>query len=160
GVTPEALAGALARVPGAPAAFVVSPTYYGMTADVAGCVEAAHAAGAALVVDQAWGPHFGFHPDVPPSALAVGADAVLTSTHKIVGSLTQSAMLHVGRDPMLDADRLARAIRLVRSTSPSSLLLASLDAARRQLAVHGHALLERTLAAASSARAAIDALPG
>ena len=48
-----------------------------------------------LVVDQAWGPHFGFHPGVPASALQLGADAVLTSTHKIVGSLTQSAMLHV-----------------------------------------------------------------
>src|SRR5439155_11040137 len=131
-VTPDALARALAGVPGAPAAFVVSPTYYGMAADVEGCVEVAHGAGAALVVDQAWGPHFGFHPALPRSALACGADAVLTSTHKIVGSLTQSAMLHVAAGGRIDADALARTVRLVRSTSPSSLLLASLDAARRQ----------------------------
>src|SRR5205807_7149 len=136
-VTPEALAEALREAPDAKAAFVVSPTYYGMAADVAGCAEVAHAAGVPLVVDQAWGPHFGFHPDLPASALAQGADAVLASTHKIAGSLTQSAMLHVGHDALIEPATLARSIRLLRSTSPSSLLLASLDAARRQLALHG-----------------------
>ena len=160
GVTPDALRATLELAPDAKTAFVVSPTYYGIAADVAGLAEVAHAAGAALVVDQAWGPHFGFHPGVPPSAVALGADAILTSTHKIVGSLTQSAMLHVARDGRIDSERLGRAVRLVRSTSPSALLLGSLDAARRQLAVHGEALLERTLHAASLAVAAIDAVPG
>jgi lysine decarboxylase len=160
GVTPEALAAALARTPGAAAAFIVSPTYYGMAADVAGCAKVAHEAGAALVVDQSWGPHFGFHAALPDSALALGADAVLTSTHKIVGSLTQSAMLHVARDGRIDPERIARAVRLVRSTSPNALLLASLDGARRQLAVHGEALLSETLRAAERARAALDDVPG
>jgi arginine decarboxylase len=160
GVTPAALAAALARTPGAAAAFVVSPTYYGVATDVAALAEVAHAAGAALVVDQAWGPHFGFHPGVPQSALALGADAVITSTHKIVGSLTQSAMLHVARDGRIDPDRIARAVRLVRSTSPNSLLYASLDGARRQLAVHGQALLAATLAAAARTREAIDRVEG
>jgi lysine decarboxylase len=127
---------------------------------VAGCAEVCHAAGVPLVVDQAWGPHFGFHPSLPPSALMLGADAVLTSTHKIVGSLTQSAMLHVALDARLDAGALARAIRLVRSTSPSSLLLASLDAARRQLAVHGETLVTRTLRTAAATRAAVAEVPG
>ena len=91
------------------------------------------------------------------SALAQGADAVLTSTHKIVGSLTQSAMLHVaptraGSTPTA----VARTVRLVRSTTPSSLLLASLDSARRQLAVHGQELLGRTLARRRAAREAIE----
>jgi arginine decarboxylase len=163
GVTPEALRAALRRCGDARAVFVVSPTYYGMTADVAGLAQVAHAAGAALVVDQAWGPHFGFHPGVPQSALALGADAVITSTHKIVGALTQAAMLHIGggRDGIhVDLAAVGRAVRLVRSTSPSSLLLASLDAARRQLAIHGQALLAGTLAAAAHARVAIDAVPG
>jgi arginine decarboxylase len=160
GVTPEALREALARTPGAVAAFIVSPTYYGMTADVAGCAAIAHEAGAALVVDQAWGAHFGFHAQLPLSALALGADAVLTSTHKIVGSMTQSAMLHVAHGSRVDVATLSRAVRLVRSTSPSALLLASLDAARRQLAVHGEALLARTLEAATQARERIDAVPG
>jgi arginine decarboxylase len=161
GVTPPALRAALERAGGeVRAVFIVSPTYYGLTADVAGLAEVAHAAGAALVVDQAWGPHFGFHPGVPQSALALGADAVITSTHKIVGALTQAAMLHVAPGGRVDSDVVARTVRLVRSTSPSSLLLASLDAARRQMAIHGQALLAGTLAAAAHARAAIDAVPG
>ena len=160
GVTPEALAAAISVAPGARAAFIVSPTYYGLCADIAGCAAVAHAAGVALIVDQAWGSHFGFHRELPPHALAEGADAMLTSTHKIVGSLTQSAMLHVGRSPRIDADAIARTVRLVRSTSQSSLLFASLDAARRQLAVHGEALLSRTIAAGDRAREAIAEVPG
>jgi arginine decarboxylase len=160
GVTPEALEVALARAPDISAAFIVSPTYYGMVADIEGCARVAHEAGAALIVDNAWGSHFGFHPALPESPLRLGADAVLASTHKIVGSLTQSAMLHVGRDGYVDADAVARAVRLVRSTSPSSLLLASLDSSRRQLAVHGEALLERTMAASARSQVAIDAIPG
>ncbi|MEZ5120487.1 MAG: amino acid decarboxylase [Solirubrobacterales bacterium] len=160
GVEPTALAEALAEAGDARAAFIVSPTYYGMVADIAGCAEAAHGAGVPLVVDQAWGPHFGFHPDLPASALHQGADAVLTSTHKIVGSLTQSAMLHVAPTGRVDVGRLARAMRLVRSTSPSSLLLASLDAARRQLAVHGEALLHETLAGSRRLREKLATVPG
>jgi arginine decarboxylase len=160
GVTPEALERGL-RAAGSPrAAFIVSPTYYGMAADVAGCAEVCHAAGVPLVVDQAWGPHFGFHPALPPSALALGADAVLTSTHKIVGSLTQSAMLHVAATGRIDPDAVARCVRLVRSTSPSSLLMASLDGARRQLATHGEALLERTIAASMQVRRQIEQVEG
>lgn len=160
GVTPEALAEALARLPDIGTAFIVSPTYYGMAADIRGCAEVAHRAGVALVVDCAWGSHFGFHPMLPEFPLAQGADAVLASTHKIVGSLTQSAMLLVADDGLVDPDEVARCVRLVRSTSPSSLLLASLDSARRQLAVHGEDLLERTLAASARARLAIDEIPG
>jgi arginine decarboxylase len=160
GVTPAALRAALERSPDISAAFIVSPTYYGMAADVRGCAEVALAAGVALVVDCAWGSHFGFHPALPESPLRAGADAVLTSTHKIVGSLTQSAMLHVAGNGMIDADEIARCVRLVRSTSPNSLLLASLDSARRQLAAHGEALLDRTLAASARARTLLEEIPG
>jgi len=160
GVTPEALAGALRSAPDARTVFIVSPTYYGMAADVEACAEVAHGAGAALVVDCAWGAHFGFHPALPESPLQLGADAMIASTHKIVGSLTQSAMLLVAHSELVDGDAVARAVRLVRSTSPSSLLMASLDATRRHLTVHGEALLERTIAAAARARHAIDAVPG
>ena len=123
-----------------------------MAADVGACAEVAHAAGVPLVVDQSWGPHFGFHEALPPSGLSQGADAVLTSTHKIAGSLTQSAMLHVGHGDRIDPAAVARVIRLVRSTSPSSLLLASLDGARRQMALHGEQLLHETLQAIEACR--------
>jgi len=160
GVTPESLEMHLRRTPDVRAAFIVSPTYYGMAADVEGCARVAHDAGAALIVDNAWGSHFGFHPRLPKSPIELGADAMLASTHKIVGSLAQSAMLIVARTDRIDIGAVARAVRLVRSTSPSSLLMASLDAARRQLAVHGEALLERTIRASENARAAIDAVDG
>jgi arginine decarboxylase len=159
-VTPLALERALDQASGARAVFLVSPTYYGATADIQACAEVCHAAGAALCVDQAWGPHYGFHPAVPPCALALGADAMLTSTHKIGGSLTQSAMLHVADSPWLDRVKLARAVRIVRSTSPSSLLLGSLDAARRQLATRGRELLEETLARSIAERRSIEAIDG
>ena len=69
-VTPAALDAALRDAPDAKAAFVVSPTDYGMAADIAGCAEVAHAAGVPLVVDQSWGPHFGFNDALPPTALS------------------------------------------------------------------------------------------
>jgi arginine decarboxylase len=159
-VTPEALARALADAPDARAAFVVSPTYYGMTADVAALAEVAHRAGVPLVVDQSWGPHFGFNEALPPTALSQGADAMLTSTHKIAGSLTQSAMLHISGSGRVDVGAVARALRLLRSTSPSSLLIASLDAARRQLALHGEQLLFETLEALGVARAKLETIDG
>ena len=163
GVTPQALEAALADGGPYEAAFIVSPTYYGMAADVEGCAEVAHRAGVPLVVDCAWGSHFGFHASLPGSPLELGADAMLASTHKIVGSLTQSAMLLVRDDPggpRIDAGAIARAVRLVRSTSPSALLMASLDAARRQLAVHGELLLDGTIRASARAREAIAQIPG
>src|SRR5918912_1842143 len=159
-VTPAALEAALRDAPNARAAFVVSPTYYGMAADVAGLAEVAHGAGVPLVVDQSWGPHFGFHETLPPSAIAQGADAMLTSTHKIAGSLTQSAMLHVAPSGRIDVGAVGRAVRLLRSTSPSSLLLASLDSARRQLVLHGEQLLHETLEAIAVARAKLETILG
>jgi arginine/lysine/ornithine decarboxylase len=134
-----------------------------MAADLHALAEVAHAADVPLVVDQSWGPHFGFHDALPPTALSQGADAMLTSTHKIAGSLTQSAMLHVGSargGGRIDVGAVARAVRLLRSTSPSSLLLASLDSARRQLVLHGEQLLHETLEAIAVARAKLETIPG
>jgi arginine decarboxylase len=159
-VTPEALEAALRDAPDAKAAFIVSPTYFGMAADIAGLAGVAHAAGVPLIVDQSWGPHFGFNEALPPTALSQGADTMLTSTHKLAGSLTQSAMLHVAHGALVDPGAIARALRLLRSTSPSSLLIASLDSARRQLALHGEQLLFETLEAIEVARAKLETIPG
>jgi arginine/lysine/ornithine decarboxylase len=131
-----------------------------MTADIAALADVAHRAGVPLVVDQSWGPHFGFNEALPPTALSQDADAMLTSTHKIAGSLTQSAMLHIGDSGRVDAGAVARALRLLRSTSPSSLLIASLDAARRQLSLHGEQLLFETLEAIGVARAKLETIDG
>jgi lysine decarboxylase len=147
-VTPRELADTLDRTPNATAAFIVSPTYFGAAADIRALAEVCRRRGVALVVDEAWGAHFHFHERLPQDALTAGADAVISGTHKLIGSLTQSAMLHLGHDApdRLDEALIARALRLVRTTSPSSLLLGSLDAARAHVGEHGHDLVERTLA--------------
>ena len=74
----------------------MSPTYFGAVADVRGLAEVAHSHGVPLVVDEAWGAHLRFSPELPESALECGADLVLSSVHKLFGSLTQSAILHLG----------------------------------------------------------------
>ena len=95
-MTPAALERALAETPGAVGATVVSPTYFGAVADIAALAEVAHAHGVPLIVDEAWGAHLAFHHALPRHALSLGADLVVSSTHKIVGSLTQAAMIHLG----------------------------------------------------------------
>jgi arginine decarboxylase len=161
-LTPEALEAALASTPGAAGAIVVSPTYFGAVADVRGLSDVAHEHGVPLVVDEAWGAHLAFHEELPEHALAAGADLVVSSTHKIVGSFTQSAMLHLGHASAgrIDEYGVDRAVTLVESTSPSSLLLGSLDAARHFAANEGAALLTETVQALRSARVAIRQLPG
>ncbi|HZO06609.1 MAG TPA: aminotransferase class V-fold PLP-dependent enzyme [Solirubrobacterales bacterium] len=160
GLTPDSLDAGLAATPNAVAAMVVSPTYFGACADVAALAEVAHARGVPLVADEAWGAHLHFSDELPPDALACGADLVTSSTHKIVGSLTQAAMLHLGAGGRLDPAVVDRCVSLVETTSPSGLLTGSLDAARRQAAVHGGELLGETLAAVARTRAAVAEIPG
>ena len=159
-VLPRKLDQALSATPRATAAWIVTPTYFGAVADVRGLVEVAHSHGVPLIVDEAWGAHMAFHEDLPEHALAAGADLVISSTHKIVGSLTQSAMLHLGEGEWIDAKVVDRCVTLTESTSPNSLLLASLDAARRLAATHGHELIAETLAAVAVARTQIREIPG
>lgn len=158
GVTPAALAEAIAAHPEGAAAYVVTPSYFGAVAEVRALAEVAHAAGIPLIVDEAWGSHFGFHPDLPKNALAQGADLVVSSTHKLGGSLTQSAMLHLGDGPFGDTlePLVQRVFHLTQSTSSSALLLASLDVARQSL-VNGRDRITASLEAAEKMRAAVRA---
>lgn len=149
--TPESIAQALQERPDAKAVLIVSPTYHGVCADVGAIAALVHAAGLPLIVDEAHGAHFAFHPDLPTPALAAGADLVVQSTHKTLSALTQAAMLHV-RGRRIDRTRLSASLRLVQSTSPNYLLLASLDAARQQMALQGKELLDRTLKLSDRAR--------
>jgi arginine decarboxylase len=159
-MTPEALERALDETPGAVGATVVSPTYFGAMADIAGLAEVAHGRGVPLVVDEAWGAHLAFHPDLPAHALSLGADLVISSIHKIVGSLTQSAMIHLGHGELIEESVVDRCVTLIESTSPNSLLFGSLDAARRSAAVSGEDMLGETLAALRRVRQAVREIPG
>jgi arginine decarboxylase len=158
-ITPAAVKFTLKQHPDAKALMVVYPTYYGICGDLAAIGEIVHSYGIPLLVDEAHGAHFGFHSDLPPAALTVGADLTIQSTHKLLGSLTQSAMLHVNGS-RIDRDRVTRSLRLLQSTSPSYLLLASLDAARHQMASHGAELMSATIELAQTARTRISLIEG
>jgi len=157
GVTAQQLELALQAYPAVRAVVVVSPSYHGVCADLAAIVRCVHQHDAVLIVDEAHGPHLGCHPDLPPSAIAAGADIVIQSTHKVLGAMTQASMLHV-QGARVDRDRLRQALQLTQSTSPNYLLLASLDAARHQIATAGQALLGHTLAIAHTVRTQLQAL--
>ncbi|NCJ07954.1 aminotransferase class I/II-fold pyridoxal phosphate-dependent enzyme [Synechococcales cyanobacterium C] len=157
GVTPETVQAGLQYAP--QAVLITSPTYEGVCSDVGAIAALTHAQDIPLIVDEAHGPHLHFHPDLPSSALQSGADLVVQSTHKVLGALTQAAMLH-GRGHRVDFQRLAQVLNLLQSTSPSYLLLASLDAARQQMALHGAALLSEVWRMVAGARSQISDLPG
>lgn len=128
GVEPAAVERALEDNPRARLLLLVHPTYEGMVPPTRSLVELAHGRGAKVLVDAAHGAHFGLDPRLPPSPLALGADYVVHGTHKTLGALTQAAMLHLR--PGLEGGEIEQALGLLQTTSPSYLLLASLDAAR------------------------------
>ncbi|XP_031474835.1 uncharacterized protein LOC116247030 [Nymphaea colorata] len=114
------------------AVFVTSPTYHGICSNINEITDLCHAWGIPVIVDEAHGAHFKFDPCLPRAALEQGADLVVQSTHKVLCSLTQSSMLHLSGD-IVDGEQICRFLQILQSTSPSYLLLASLDAARAQL---------------------------
>ena len=157
-VTPQAVEEALRQHPDSKAVMIVYPTYYGVCGNVRVIADLAHQYDIPLLVDEAHGAHFAFHPDLPDSALSAGADLTVQSIHKTLSAMTQAAMLHC-QGNRIEHDRVSKALQLVQSTSPSYLLLASLDAARQQMATQGAALMEQTLRLADQARSRINQIP-
>ena len=159
GIAPEDVAAALAAHPAAKLVALVSPSYCGVPSDLGAIVAAAHARGVPVYVDEAWGPHFHLHPELPPSAMSCGADGAVISTHKVLGSLTQAAILHT-QGPLVDQGRLAAAVGMMQTTSPAATILASIDGCRRELALAGRAQLDRALALAREARTRLSDITG
>ena len=150
---------ALDEHPEAKAVFLVEPTYVGTVSDLSAHAEVAHEHGVPLVVDQAWGAYFGFHPDLPRHALQAGADAMVTSAHKTLPACTQSAFV-VANTGLLDRDRLDRAFEATATTSPSGTTAASADAARALLLQDGERLLGHLVRLADHARDRLRQVPG
>ncbi|MEW6182258.1 MAG: aminotransferase class I/II-fold pyridoxal phosphate-dependent enzyme [Bacillota bacterium] len=158
-VKPETIRDALKEHPDARAVFLISPTYNGITSDITEIAHIVHGHGIPLVVDEAHGPHLGFNELLPDSALHEGADAVVHGTHKILTSFTQASMLHV-KGGRVDRARLEQSLRVIQSTSPSYLLMASLDAARADMASRGRDMLERAISTAENLRRRCNEIPG
>ena len=132
GVRREDVERALLAHPDAKAVFLTNPTYYGMGIDLKKMADVVHRHGIPLLIDEAHGAHYGFHPAFPRSAMQSGADAAVQSTHKMASALTMSSMLHV-QGERIDRERLFRHLAMLQSSSPSYPLMASLDVARRHL---------------------------
>ncbi|MEL6603459.1 MAG: aminotransferase class I/II-fold pyridoxal phosphate-dependent enzyme [Cyanobacteria bacterium J06614_10] len=157
-LSPQAVEQALTQHPDTKAVLLVSPTYHGICSDIAAIAQLTHARDIPLIVDEAHGPHFAFHPELPPTALQAGADIAVQSTHKVLSAFTQAALLHT-QGHRIDRHKLAQSLQITQSTSPSYLLLASLDTARQQMAASGHRLLTHTLEIADRAAHALTAIP-
>ena len=158
-VTPETVARTLKEHPDVKAVYVVSPTYYGVAADMEAIARITHDAGKLLLVDEAWGPHFKFHPALPLSATEVGADLSINSTHKMLSAFSQGAMLHQIGD-RVRVDRLKAVLKMFLSTSPNLPMVASLDVARMQMATKGAALLSQTIELAQETRGRLNLIEG
>ena len=158
-LTPYDVERALQANPDVKGLFLVNPTYYGVTSDIRSIVEICHRYGKPLLVDEAHGPHLHFHPDLPLSAVDSGADMVVQSTHKIIAGMTQTSMLHIN-EGRVDVHRARKVLQLLQSTSPNYVLMASLDTARRQMALHGRELLSYTLEISEWSRNELNKIPG
>jgi len=155
----EAWIQAMDEHPDAAAVLVTYPTYDGAALDLAALVQAAHARGMVVLVDEAHGAHFGLHPALPPRAIAAGADMSAQSPHKLLGALTQGSWL-LGRSARVSPDAVAAILGIIQTTSPSALLLASLDVARRQAVLDGRRLMEQAIAKARAVRQGVEGMPG
>lgn len=141
------------------AVFITSPTYHGVCSNLAEISEICHSRKIPLIVDEAHGAHLGFHPKLPRSALQQGADLTVQSTHKVLCSLTQSSMLHMSGN-IVDKDRISRCLQTLQTTSPSYLLLASLDAARAQLSESPDIVFNKSIELANEAKCSLKRIPG
>lgn len=155
---PAMLSALLDRYQEVKAVFIGSPTYVGTFSDVGALAGICHERGVPLVIDAAWGGHFGFHPDLPPNPLSQGADIMVLSAHKTLPTLTQGAMIHMCGD-RISRERLDRVFDATQTTSPAAAIAASMDAARAFLAEHGEETLGALLSAVTDAREFLSSIP-
>ena len=156
-VSVETIERAIKKFPQARAVLLVSPNYYGVAADVAKISQLVHAANMILLVDEAHGAHLTFCDELPPSAMEAGADLAAQSTHKLLGSLTQTSMLLLRKN---FSESVRRAASLLQTTSPNQILLASLDIARLQMELDGREKISAAVVLARKLRGAIKKIHG
>lgn len=146
---------AIEEHPDAQALVLTSCTYDGLRYDLASIVEAAHAKGIKVLIDEAWYGFARFHPSFRPTALEAGADYVTQSTHKVMSAFSQASMIHVN-DPAFNEHLFRENFNMHTSTSPQYAMIASLDVARKQAVMEGYKLLTRTIELARELRTQIN----
>jgi arginine decarboxylase len=154
-VPKKTLLNAIRKHPDAQALILTSCTYDGLRYDLAPIVEAAHAKGIKVIIDEAWYGFARFHPEFRPTALEAGADYATQSTHKVLSAFSQASMIHIN-DPGFREHLFRENFNMHTSTSPQYGLIASLDVARKQAVMEGYKLLSRTLELAKEARSLIN----
>jgi arginine decarboxylase len=150
---------ALERNPDVGAVLMITPTEYGTGADVRAIAEICHGRGIPLVVDEAWGAHFPFHPAMPTAAIQAGADLVVQSLHKADGGLCQASLILLGGD-LVDPVDLRLRLDLITTTSPSALLFGSIDGFRHRMVQEGRQLLDDAVHRANGLRMRLSKRPG
>nr|WP_246315245.1 ornithine decarboxylase [Kineococcus aurantiacus] len=156
---PADVRAALEAHPDAEGMLLISPTDWGTCADIGGVADVCHEFGVPLIVDEAWGAHLPFHPDLPEWGVNVGADLVVTSVHEMGAAIEQSSVFHLTGD-RVDPDVLSAREDLLGTTSSSPLVYASLDGWRRQMVEQGRELLGAALERTARLRSAVGDLEG
>jgi arginine decarboxylase len=156
--SPERVSAAWDEYPDAAGALIVSPSPYGTCADLARIADICHQRGKPLIVDEAWGAHLPFHPDLPTWAMDAGADICVVSVHKMGAGFEQGSVYHAQGD-LVDHDRLAACADQLMTTSPNVMIYAALDGWRRQMVQHGRELLGAALNLADDIRDRISEIP-
>jgi arginine decarboxylase len=153
------VAAALQREPDISAVLIITPTEYGTGADVPAIARTCQRHRIPLLVDEAWGAHFPFHPDLPTAAVRAGADIVVQSLHKAGGGLCQASVILIGGN-LVDPAGLRLRLDLITTTGPSALIYGSIDGFRRRMAAEGRQLLDAALQRAARLRERLQAVPG
>jgi arginine decarboxylase len=154
-VPKKTILAAMAEHPDAEALILTSCTYDGFRYDLKPIIDAAHAQGIRVIIDEAWYGFARFHPEFRPTAIEAGADYATQSTHKVMSAFSQASMIHVN-DPAFNEHLFRENFNMHTSTSPQYAMIASLDVARKQMVMEGYKLLSRTLALAQELRAQIN----
>lgn len=160
GMSVESVKRAIDKHPHASAVLVINPTYYGMTSDLEKICQMAHDNDMLVLVDEAHGSHLPFGSNLPLSGMKAKADMSAMSLHKTGGSMTQSSALLIRKSEKVVSSSVKSAINLTQTTSASYVLMASIDVARRQLALRGNTMIENAIELADYARDRINKIPG
>lgn len=159
GITIRSVRRALQKHPDAKAVLVINPTYFGVCTNLKDIVDLVHSYDIPVLVDEAHGALIHFHEKLPMSAMEAGADLAATSVHKLGGSLTQSSILNV-QGTRISQKRIQTIMSMLTTTSTSYILLASLDTARRNLALNGRQMADHAIELAGYVRSHVNSIPG